>query len=101
MTMLVAWLALGEFVGVGDKFGIGAGAEFVEVEALAFALRVDAMRHQKSQDEIEHVGERKDKAEQGTDADDLSHQLTIITGESLKDAEREQTPQSADGMNRD
>jgi hypothetical protein len=31
-------LALGKFVGVGDEFGVGTGAQFVQVEALALAF---------------------------------------------------------------
>jgi len=47
-----------ELVAVDDEFRIRAGAEFVEVHALALALGGDAMRGNTADQPVQSVGER-------------------------------------------
>src|SRR5579862_2166225 len=55
--------ALAEFLGVGDEFGIGARAEFEEIDALALAFGGHAKLAENVEGRIQAVGKRQDKAQ--------------------------------------
>src|SRR5690242_3008660 len=73
---------LAEFLAVGNKFGVGAGAEFVEIETLSFALERHALRPDSVQGEIESVGQGQYEADEGGHGYDLRERLTCIAGGS-------------------
>src|SRR5258708_39776862 len=62
VTEVLAELA--EFFAVGDKIGIRAAAELVEIETLPFTFQGHALRPDSIQSQIQAVGDRQDKTDQ-------------------------------------
>src|SRR5580704_10462930 len=66
---------LREFVGVRDKLGIGAGAQFVEVQSLSLAFWSYPVRANQIERTIQAIRQGKYEAEQCGNPDDLRQPL--------------------------
>src|SRR5205814_1988291 len=73
---------LAEFFVVGDEFGIGAAAEFVEIQTLPFAFHGHALRTDSIQSEIEGIGHRQYETNECGNGYDLGKRLASVAGGS-------------------
>ena len=58
------------------EVGVSACAEFVQIQALAFALHRYALRRNPVEKPIQSIGQRQNKSEQRGDADQLRQPAT-------------------------